>query len=104
MPRQHYKTKYGRSEFWSLHWYKELRTKQERRAIYGMARRAGMDRAAANVLRDVSNRKAAGAIKDFLRKDGRLDYKANAYIDKRLPVRIIKNAQGVLHHVEDWGG
>jgi|GEM_PF-4068278 len=102
--RQHYKTKYGRSEFWSLHWYKELRTKAERRAIYRMARRAGMTRAQANVLRDISNRKASLAIKDYLRKEGKLNFKANAYIDKLLPVREVKDTKGILHHVEEWGG
>lgn len=87
-----------------MHWYKELRTKAERRAIYRMARRCGMTCDQAKVLRDVSNRKASLAIKDYLRKEGKLNFKANAYIDKLLPVREIKDARGILHHVEEWGG
>ena len=88
--------KYDNVDFASMHWYKELRDASTRRMIYAMARRAGMDRKTALSVRDLSNRHASMLIKAALTKKGKLNFKANQFIDKMLPYkeRRSKNAQG----------
>ena len=79
--------KWDNVDYASMHWYKELRDASTRRMIYAMARRAGMDRKTANSVRDLSNRHASMLIKAALKGKGKLDFKANQFIDKMLPYK-----------------
>jgi hypothetical protein len=95
MPERKFK-KFDHIDFSNYHWYSKLRTAETRRMIYAMARRAGMSRESAIKVRDLSNRHASMIIKDVLRKKGKLNNKANTFIDKILPYkeRRSKDAKG----------
>jgi hypothetical protein len=69
---------------------------KQRKIIYHMARNAGFTVSGAIAIRDLSNRRASTKIKEELKKQGKLSYKANTFIDSILPYkeRISNDAKG----------
>lgn len=88
--------KWDRADFYHKHWYKELRTSKQRKFIYHMARKAGFTVSGAIAIRDLSNRHAALMIKEELKKQGKLSYKVDKFINSVLPYKecISKDAKG----------